>query len=94
MIHLMQHIPTFLDGAQPKQAAVSTAEDLDRIEWIAAYKRDAMPPFYRWSCSPLREDGRGVLIAEYAGGAKWCVVAYCDQPIPGLPTWKAPQPAE
>ena len=85
MIRLSQHIPAFVDGCEPKQASIDTAEDLEKVEWIQSWARH--PGFHRFSFSSKVPEGRGFLMAEFHDGNEFYVIAYSDQAIPFLPEW-------
>lgn len=81
-------------GRAPETADVDSVEALLAVPWIAGWAHDdlvmtagsATPtirPFFRWSVAD-----NDTLIAEFAHGDHWYVVAYLtsDAPVP-LPAW-------
>ena len=80
MATLRQHIPSFVEGFEPKVAELSTVEDLNSIDWVRQHRED--PEFYRFSLSDR------LLMAEFENGDRWWVVGILSEPLPGLPDWK------
>jgi len=85
-IRLVQHIPTFCEGFDPKHADIETVEDLGKVEWIRSWSES--PGFHRYSWSSITPGGRGHLMAELHGGNEFYVIAFAGEPIPGLPEWE------
>lgn len=46
MIRVVQHIPTFVEGAEPKRAEAETQAELLAVPWIADYATDTEPLEY------------------------------------------------
>ncbi len=81
MIRAIQHIPGFVSGIEPNVSEVADTAALLALDWVQAYARPPHEDFYRWSYSEPH------LMAEYAGGTRWWVVAMLKGDEPELPTW-------
>jgi hypothetical protein len=92
MIEVVQHVPSFVDIGEPRRRArIETAADLERIEWIHAWRKT--PP-HTFDCfAQVRRQARttGLLLAVFDAGSYWWVVAYLSDDVPGLEEWSGPR---
>jgi hypothetical protein len=91
MITYRQHRPGYIElSTDPEAGEAGSLSDLLALPWVASWERDPDGlPFYRWAFAPYGRrapEGRGLLMATYADGTKWWVVAILSE-NPGLPIW-------
>ena len=95
-LHLVQHVPTFVDGATPKIAEADTIEDLLSVPWVADYGKDnpfidkhgnrGVRVFYRFSVDSI--GSTHALMVEHDEGRYWWVAGNITGYTGGLPKWE------
>jgi len=79
-MRLLQHVPTFVDGVEPKIASGTLAEIL-ASPWVADWLTSCVEAQFMRSKTTLMVDG-------WRDGKRWWwVVGYFDEPPTGLPNW-------
>jgi hypothetical protein len=82
---IKQHIPNFVDGAEPYTDAFLSCAGLLELHWVAQWAKD--PGFHRYSLNENR------LMCERNEGREWWVIGIIKA-TPGelralaLPVWK------
>lgn len=79
-MRVRQHVPSFVDGVEPRKTYVFNTEDLEQLEFIRHWSQQQM--FYRFSVHrnyyDPEFDGKGthLMLAEFDHGKHWWVIAY------------------
>jgi len=82
-VRLIQHVPTFVDGVEPKVASGTLGEIL-ATPWVNSYL--AMCDAGRFMAS-----GRGLMVDGMRDGKRWWwVVGFFDEVPEELPVWQGP----
>jgi hypothetical protein len=92
MIRLVQHIPNFVDGVDPKIVTCGSQTELLAVPWVAHYANGELiarngevrrRPFWGYSLSDDR------LMAEYDEGRHWWVIGTITdgREMLDLPKW-------
>ena len=78
-----QYRPAFFEGFENVTAEFDSGAELKGVPFVKQFAE--MEGFHRFSVSDEH------LMAEYQGGAEWCVIGTFTKGAPAfLPTWTAP----
>ena len=86
---IRQHIPSFIDGAEPYRDTVANADELLNLNWVKQWNLlNEGLSFYRYSKAEYGPEW--LLMAEWKSDDKhiWWVIGYMDSDI-DLPTFEA-----
>ena len=70
MGEIIQHIPNFTHGVEPKTATFKTIKELLEIEWVKSWSKDLGFYFFSWDYYANVK----LLLAEFLKGEQWWVV--------------------
>ena len=88
MSEIIQHIPTYVDGALAQRESFMTLDGLLAVPFVALWKERV--GFYRFSRSSRFAMGPTFLMAELNEGRDWYVVGHLEEtgrPV-DLPVWQ------
>lgn len=76
---IVEHIPNFASGFEPRCVGFDTLEELMEIPWVKSWKE--APQFHRYSADSY-------LMVEREDGYWWWAIGKLRNPV-GLPKWEA-----
>ncbi len=77
---IVEHIPNFASGFDPRCIGFDTLEELMEISWVKSWKE--APQFHRFSADTY-------LMIEREDGYWWWALGKLRHPVEGLPKWEA-----
>ena len=77
---IVEHIPNFASGFDPRCVSFDTLEELMEISWVKSWKE--APQFHRYSADSY-------LMVEREDGHWWWAIGRLRHPVEGLPKWEA-----